>query len=313
MARLRGKVAVVTGAARGIGRGHAMLLAEEGASVVVNDLGGEWDGTGADQRPAQLVVDEIVAAGGNAVANYDDVSDWEGGQRLVNQAIEAFGDLDILICNAGILRDRMTFNMTEEEWDAVIRVHLKGHFVPIRWASTYWRERNKETGELVDGRVVLTSSESGLFANPGQLNYDAAKSGIATMAVVLAKELARYGVTVNAIAPRARTRLTENTFGVRPAGEGEFDARDPDNVAPWVVWLCTEAAAHITGQNFVVGGGTVQLVSGWKVESTIDKPARWTLDELDDRWRELFGDLPTAPLQRPSPPSPPPTSDETPR
>src|SRR4051794_5960691 len=167
MARLTGKVAIVTGAARGIGRGHAQLLAEQGASVVVNDLGGEWDGSGADQRPAQLVVDEITSAGGRAVANYDDVSDWEGGQRMINQAIETFGGLDILICNAGILRDRMTFNMTEEEWDSVIKVHLKGHFVPIRWAATYWRERNKETGAPIDGRIVLTSSESGLFANAG--------------------------------------------------------------------------------------------------------------------------------------------------
>jgi NAD(P)-dependent dehydrogenase (short-subunit alcohol dehydrogenase family) len=211
-----------------------------------------------------------------------------------------------LICNAGILRDRMTFNMTEEEWDAVIRVHLKGHFVPVRWASTYWRERHKQSGQPVNGRVILTSSESGLFANAGQLNYDAAKSGIATMAIVLAKELDRYGVTVNAIAPRARTRLTENTFGGRggPA-EGEFDPRDPDNVAPWVVWLCSEAAAHITGQNFVVGGGTVQLVSSWRVDSTIDKQDRWTLDELDDRWRDLFGDRPTAPAPRPGRPAPP--------
>ena len=308
MARLTGKVAIVTGAARGIGRGHALLLAEEGASVVVNDLGGEWDGSGADQRPAQQVVDEIVAAGGKAVANYDDVSDWEGGQRMINQAVETFGGLDILICNAGILRDRMTFNMTEEEWDAVIKVHLKGHFVPVRWAATYWRERNKETGEPVDGRIVLTSSESGLFANAGQLNYDAAKSGIATMAIVLAKELSRYGVTVNAIAPRARTRLTENTFSGRPGPvEGEFDARHPDNVAPWVVWLCTEAAGHITGQNFIVGGGTVQLVSGWSVESAIEKPERWTLDDLDERWRDLFGDRPTAPPARLAPGRPPAT------
>ncbi len=304
MARLSGKVAVVTGAARGIGRGHAMLLAAEGASVVVNDLGGEWDGSGADERPAQLAVDEIVAAGGQAVANYDDVADWEGGQRLVNQAVETFGGLDIVICNAGILRDRMTFNMTEDEWDSVIRVHLKGHFVPVRWAATYWRERQKETGAPVNGRIVLTSSESGLFANPGQLNYDAAKSGIATMAIVLARELARYGVTVNAIAPRARTRLTENTFGPRAVAEGEFDARDPDNVAPWVVWLCTDAAAEVTGQNFVVGGGMVQLVSSWRVESSLESPQRWTLDELDGRWRDLFGDRPTAPPARQAPPRP---------
>ena len=305
MGRLDGKVAIVTGAARGIGRGHAMLLASEGASVVVNDLGGEWDGSGADQRPAQQCVDEIVAAGGKAVANYDDVSDWEGGQRMINQAIETFGGLDILICNAGILRDRMTFNMTEEEWDAVIKVHLKGHFVPVRWAASYWREQNKASGEPVNGRVVMTSSESGLFANAGQLNYDAAKSGIATMAIVLAKELSRYGVTVNAIAPRARTRLTENTFGGRPGPvEGEFDPRDPDNVAPWVVWLCTEQAAHVTGQNFIVGGGTVSLVSSWKVESTIDKNDRWTLDDLDTQSKELFGDRPTAPVQRQMPPRP---------
>jgi NAD(P)-dependent dehydrogenase (short-subunit alcohol dehydrogenase family) len=202
----------------------------------------------------------------------------------------------------------MTFNMTEEEWDAVIRVHLKGHFVPVRWAAAYWRERNKESGEPVGGRIVLTSSESGLFANPGQLNYDAAKSGIATMAVVLARELARYGVTANAIAPRARTRLTENTFGTRPAADGQFDARDPENVAPWVVWLCTDAAAHVSGQNFVVGGGTVQLVSGWRVESSIEKDGRWTLGELDERWRDLFGDRPTALLERRFPRRPPATS-----
>ncbi len=298
MGRLDGKVAIVTGAARGVGRGHALLLAQEGASVVVNDLGGEWDGSGADQRPAQQVVEEIEAQGGTAVANYDDVADWEGGQRMINQAIETYGSLDILICNAGILRDRMTFNMTEEEWDSVIRVHLKGHFVPLRWAATYWREKNKETGQPVDARVVLTSSESGLFANPGQLNYDAAKSGIATMAVVLARELGRYGVTVNAISPRARTRLTENTFGNRPSSEGDFDDRHPDNVAPWVVWLCTDAAAHLSGQNFVVGGGNVQLVSGWRVENAIESPQRWTLDELDTKWQDLFGDLPTAPAPR---------------
>jgi NAD(P)-dependent dehydrogenase (short-subunit alcohol dehydrogenase family) len=308
MGALDGKVAIVTGAARGIGRGHALLLAREGASVVVNDLGGEWDGSGADDRPAQLVVGEITASGGRAVANYDDVADWEGGQRLINTAVESFGGLDILICNAGILRDRMTFNMTEEEWDAVIRVHLKGHFVPARWAAAYWRERNKETGRPVGGRIVFTSSESGLFANPGQLNYDAAKSGIATMAVVLARELARYGVTANAIAPRARTRLTENTFGARPVADGDFDARDPENVAPWVVWLCTDAASHVSGHNFVVGGGSVQLVSGWRVESSIEKDGRWTLPELDEKWRDLFGDRPTALLERRFATPPPATS-----
>jgi NAD(P)-dependent dehydrogenase (short-subunit alcohol dehydrogenase family) len=303
LGRLDGKVAIVTGAARGVGRGHALLLAEEGAKVVVNDLGGEWDGSGADQRPAQQVVEEIRAMGGEAVANYDDVADWQGGQRLINQAIETFGDLDILICNAGILRDRMTFNMSEEEWDAVIRVHLKGHFVPVRWASAYWREKTKETGQPHGGSLVLTASESGLGANPGQLNYDAAKSGIATMAIVLARELERFGVNVNGISPRARTRLTENTFGSMAGAEGEFDARHPDNIAPWVVFLCTEEGHHITGQNFAVGGGQVVLYENWTQYNTIDKGDRWILDELPEAAEQLFGDHPTtAVVERERPP-----------
>src|SRR5256885_116754 len=243
MGMLDGKVAIVTGAARGVGLGHARLLAKEGAAVVVNDLGGEWDGSGHDDRPAQQAVDE-VAAGGKAAANYDDVADWEGAQRIINQAIETFGRLDILILNAGILRDRMTFNMTEEEWDAVIRVHLKGHFAPVRWAAAYWREETKRTGSPVGGRVILTSSESGLYGNAGQINYAAAKLGIASMGIVLGRELARQGVTANVIAPRARTRLTENTFGAFANSEGGFDQWDPDNVAPWVVYLCTDEAKH---------------------------------------------------------------------
>ncbi len=295
---LDGKVAVVTGGGRGIGRGVAMLLAAEGAKVVVNDYGVAVDGTQPSSGPAQEVADEIEDAGGRAVANYDTVATMEGGENMVKQALDEFGRLDIVVNVAGILRDRMVFNMTEEEWDAVIGVHLKGHFVPVRWAATHWRERHKETGAPVGGRIVLTSSESGLFANPGQLNYDAAKSGIATMAVVLARELARYGVTANAIAPRARTRLTENTFGARPPADGDFDARDAENVAPWVVWLCTDAASEVSGQNFVVFGGTVQLVSGWRVERAIEKDGRWTLPELDERWRDLFGDRPTALLER---------------
>src|SRR3954452_9331978 len=293
MSRLTGKVAIVTGAARGIGRGHALLLAQEGASVVVNDLGGEWDGSGADQRPAQQTVDEIVAAGGKAVANYDDVSDWEGGQRLINQAVEAFGGLDILICNAGILRDRMTFNMTEEEWDAVIRVHLKGHFAPIRWAMAYWREETKRTGSPHGGRLILTSSESGLYGNAGQINYAAAKLGIASMGIVLSRELSRIGATANVVCPQARTRLTENTFGAFASSDGGFDRWDPDNVAPWVVYLCTDAAQHISGQCFVVGGGNVELVQMPTPVSTIKKDGRWELDELDDAAKRLFGDRPT--------------------
>src|SRR5881296_3383498 len=212
MGALDGKVAIVTGAGRGIGRGEALLLASEGARVVVNDLGGEWDGSGRDARPAQQVVDEITAAGGEAAANYDDVADWAGSERMIGSAIERWGTLDILVNNAGILRDKMIFNLTEADWDGVIRVHLKGHFAPTRHACAFWRARAK-AGEPVYGRVVCTSSTSGLLGNAGQSNYGAAKAGIAAFAQIVSMEMARYGVTVNAIAPAARTRMTENTFG----------------------------------------------------------------------------------------------------
>ena len=195
-----GRVAIVTGAGRGIGRGHALELARQGAQVVVNDLGGSVDGTGADTGPAQAVVDEIVATGGEAVANTDDVADWDGAKRLVDTAINTFGSLDVVVNNAGILRDRMLFNMSEAEWDAVVRVHLKGTFAPSRWAAEYWRAQHKD-GVPVDARIINTSSTSGLFANPGQSNYGAAKSGIATFSIIAAKELGRYGVTVNTVAP----------------------------------------------------------------------------------------------------------------
>jgi NAD(P)-dependent dehydrogenase (short-subunit alcohol dehydrogenase family) len=299
MGHLDGKVAIVTGGARGVGRGHALLLAQEGAAVVVNDLGGGWDGSGSDERPAQQVVDEITAVGGKAVANYDDVSDWAGGERMVAQAIGAFGRLDIVVCNAGILRDRFSANMSVEEWDDVIRVHLRGHFVPIRHAAAHWREQTKATGMPAGGRLVLTASESGLYGNGGQLNYAAAKSGIATMAIVLARELEKYGVTANAICPRARTRLTEGTFGAFKVEDGKFDVWDPDNIAPWVAYLCTDDAAHINGQCFVVGGGRVDLVQSWTPIAHIDKGGRWGVDELIKSSEELFGDRPSSPATFP--------------
>src|SRR3712207_4681351 len=227
MGALDGRVAIITGAGRGIGREHALLFAAEGAKVVVNDLGGAMDGTGDDRTPAEQVVDEIKAIGGEAIANADNVADWEGGQRLINSAIETFGDLHVLVNNAGILRDRVLVNMTEEEWDAVIHVHLKGHFVPTRWAATYWRERFK-AGNEVKASVINTSSTSGLLGNPGQTNYGAAKAGIASFTIICAQELIRYGVRSNCIAPAARTRLTEATPGLgdivkAPADAGKFD------------------------------------------------------------------------------------------
>jgi NAD(P)-dependent dehydrogenase (short-subunit alcohol dehydrogenase family) len=289
-----GKSAVITGAARGVGLGYAKLLASEGASVIVNDLGGEWTGGGHDTRPAQLAVDEINAADGVAIANYDDVADWEGGQRVVDQAIDEFGGLDFLICNAGILRDGIAYRMTEEDWDSVVRVHLKGHFVPVRKAVAYWRDRAKATKGPVGGRVVLTSSESGLYGNACQLNYAAAKMGVASMAIVLARELERYGCTANAICPRARTRLVENSLGsFKIPDEGEFDVWHPDNIAPWVAYLCTESASHISGQCFTAGGGTVELVQMPMVANRISKNGRWSINELKNAAAELFEDRET--------------------
>jgi NAD(P)-dependent dehydrogenase (short-subunit alcohol dehydrogenase family) len=293
MGALAHKVAIVTGAGRGIGRGEALLLAEQGARVVVNDLGAASEGGGADRTPAQEVVDEITAAGGKAVASYDDVATWDGAQRLVATAIEHFGRLDVLVNNAGILRDAMSFNMDEASWDAVIAVHLKGHFGPCHFAARHWRERSK-AGDDVSGRIVNTASESGLFGNAGQANYAAAKAGIASLTIVLARELQRYGVTVNAIAPRARTRLTATVGGAdafMAAKEGEFDAWSPDNIAPVVGFLASDAAADVTGQVFVVWGARVYLMAPWSLARTLDRgDARWSVDELIERKAELFGD-----------------------
>src|SRR5437763_989074 len=258
MGALDGRVAIITGAGRGIGREHALLFAQEGAKVVVNDLGGAMDGTGDDRTPAEQVVDEIRAMGGEAIANADNVADWEGGQRLINSAVEAFGDLHILVNNAGILRDRVLVNMTEEEWDAVIHVHLKGHFVPTRWAAAYWREQTK-AGKEVKANVINTSSTSGLLGNPGQTNYGAAKAGIASFTVICAMELARYRVRSNAIAPAARIRMTEATPGLgdivkAPEDASRFDIWDPANVSPLVASLATENCP-VTGRVFFVPGG----------------------------------------------------------
>jgi NAD(P)-dependent dehydrogenase (short-subunit alcohol dehydrogenase family) len=292
MGALDGRVAIITGSGRGIGREHALLFAQEGAKVVINDLGGAIDGSGDDRTPAQQVVDEIKAMGGEAVANADNVADWEGGQRLIQAAIEAFGDLHILVNNAGILRDRVLVNMTEEEWDAVIHVHLKGHFVPTRWAAAYWREQTK-AGKTVKTNVVNTSSTSGLLGNPGQTNYGAAKAGIAAFSVIAAMELERYGVRVNAIAPAARTRMTEATPGLSevvkaPEDAAKFDIWDPANVSPMVAYLATENLPF-TGRVFFVQGGKVQNMTPWQMADAIDKGDRWTLGELETEVKKLIG------------------------
>jgi NAD(P)-dependent dehydrogenase (short-subunit alcohol dehydrogenase family) len=279
MGALDGRVAIITGAGRGIGREHALLFAAEGAKVVVNDLGGGRDGSGADAGPAHEVVEEIRAAGGEAVANGDDVTDWEGAQRMINTAIETFGDLHVLVNNAGILRDRMLTNMTPSEWDDVVRVHLRGHFMPTRWAATYWREQSK-AGTPVKASVINTSSTSGLFGNAGQTNYGAAKTGIATFTQIANTELERYGVRCNAIAPAALTRLTEDLNPDRPAvPAGEFDASDPANISPFVAYLATEDCP-IAGRVFWVRGGEVALFQPFAIVDTIRTDGRWTIDGL---------------------------------
>jgi NAD(P)-dependent dehydrogenase (short-subunit alcohol dehydrogenase family) len=281
MGALEGRVAIITGAGRGLGREHALLFASEGAKVLVNDLGGDMHGEGGDPSSAMETVADIKAMGGEAVVNGDNVADWDGAKRMVDQAVEAFGDLHILVNNAGILRDRVIINMTEAEWDAVIAVHLKGHFCPTRHAAVYWREQTK-AGKTVNASIVHTSSTSGLFSNPGQANYGAAKTGIATLSQICAKELTRYGVRSNAIAPAARTRLTEATPGlseVVKVPEAGFDVWDPANVSPFVAYLAT-ADCPFTGETFLVQGGTVQRVQSWSSAEKIEKNDRWTVEEL---------------------------------
>ena len=312
--RLEGKVAIVTGAGRGIGRGEALLLAEEGAKVVVNDLGGSEAGEGADARPADEVVAKIVAAGGEAVANYDSVATMEGGERIVQTALDSFGRLDILINNAGILRDRMVFNMSEAEWDSVIDVHLKGHFTTTKHASLVFRQQRS-------GRIVNTSSESGL-GNMGQANYAAAKEGIVGLTRTCALDLGRYGVTVNAIRPRAGTRLTlspelreamQRARASRQGGEGggsetgaeeavsQIDALAPEMVAPLVVYLCTDSAANVNGRDFVVGGDEVSLMTMPTKEATIHREGGWDLASLERVFPQVIGSN----LTNPAPAQPP--------
>jgi NAD(P)-dependent dehydrogenase (short-subunit alcohol dehydrogenase family) len=302
MGALEGRVAIITGAGRGIGREHALLFAAEGAKVVVNDLGCAVNGSGDDRTAAQRVVDEIKKMGGDAIANTDDVADWDGGHHVVSAAIEAFGDLHMLVNNAGIIRDRVLVNMTEEEWDVVMHVDVNGHFVPTRWAATYWREQSK-SGRKVSAAVVNTSSTSGLLGNPGQSNYGTAKAGIAAFTVIAAQELSRYGVRVNAIVPAARSRITESTPGLSdivqpPADSGAFDSWDPANVSPIAAYLASDLCSF-TGKVFFVQGGKVQFFQPWTLAAEIDKGERWTVDELAVEVPKIVGHV-TSPSGPPS-------------
>jgi NAD(P)-dependent dehydrogenase (short-subunit alcohol dehydrogenase family) len=281
-----GRVALVTGAGRGIGRAEASMLAREGARVVVNDLGGSVAGEGRDGTLAQLVVDEIVGSGGTAVASADDCSTWAGAEAMVHQAVETFGGLDVLVCNAGIVRDRMSFNMTEDEFDAVVRVHLKGHVAPIRFAAAHWRSLAKASGAPVEAAIVTTTSEAGLYGNVGQVNYVAAKAGIAAMTVSLARELEPVGVRVNSISPVAATRI------LRTAGTSDEIAADPrfapENAAAGAVWLASPLAEGINGQVLKIRGGIAQIVDGWRPQTQLDGPDLWTIGDLAAGRDRLF-------------------------
>ncbi len=286
-----GRVVIVTGAGRGIGRGHALEMARQGARVVVNDLGVELDGTSARgaSGPAGAVVDEIIAMGGDAVANGDDIADWAGAERLVRTAIERFGAVDTVVNNAGFVRDRMFANATEDEWDAVVRVHLKGHFCVSRHAAAWWRDEAK-AGRPRQGRIVNTSSGAGLLGSVGQAAYSAAKAGIVGLTLVQAAELGRYGATANAIAPVARTRMTETVFaGDMAAPEEGFDAKAPENVAPLVAWLGSDGSAPVTGRVFEIDGGQLTLMEGFRHGPMVDKGDRWDAAELGPVIDDLTG------------------------
>ena len=290
MGALDGRVCIITGAGRGIGREHALLFASEGAKVVVNDLGGALDGSPEDGTPAEQVAAEIVAMGGEAIANHDNVADWDGAKHMIDEAVETFGDLHVLVNNAGNLRDRVLVNMSEDDWDAVIHVHLKGHFAPLHHAANYWRDQTK-AGKDVKASVINTSSTSGLLGNPGQGNYGAAKAGIAALTIIAASELGRYGIRVNALAPNARTRMTESAPGLvdlvkEPEDAAAFDVWDPANISPLVGYLATESCPS-TGKVFFVLGGTIRNFQGWTLTETLEKDDRWTVAELQAEMHRL--------------------------
>ena len=287
-----GRVVIVTGSGRGLGREHALEFARQGASVVVNDLGVDRTGHGRETTVADEVVEELRGLGAQAVANGDDIADFDGAARLVQTAIDTFGALDTLVCNAGFVRDRMFANAAEDEWDAIIRVHLKGHFAPARHAAAYWRDESK-AGRARKGRIVNTSSGAGLMGSVGQAAYSAAKGGIAALTLVQAAELGRYGVGVNAIAPSARTRMTEEVFGDRMAvPDSGFDANHPENVSPLVVWLGSDDAADVSGRVFEVEGSLISVADGWQHGAPADRGARWDPAEIGTAVRKLLADAP---------------------
>ena len=306
MGLLDGRVAVVTGAGRGIGREEALSLAAEGARVIVNDMGGDWNGQGSDARPAAEVCAEISALGGSAAPNFENVATEAGAQSLLAQAVDTFGGIDILVNNAGILRDAMVFSSDPAEWGSVLDVHVRGHYLPTRVVTAYWREQSKAGVTAHRHRAIInTTSESGLFGNVGQSNYAAAKLGIVGLTLAVAKETSKYGVTVNAVAPRARTRLTTTTFensgraGEFKTIEGGFDAMDPANIAPFVTFLATDAASEITGQTFVVYGGIVAHVRMPHLSDMIVKQGKWTVEELTDTFGGLFKEVPANSFEGP--------------
>lgn len=295
---LKGRVVIVTGAGGGIGRAEALELGRQGAKVVVADLGVALDGSAESASAAQMVVDEITQAGGEAVACREDVGDWDASKRIFDTAVDTYGGLDVIVNNAGILRDKMMFNMTEDDFDAVIRVHVKGTFMMTRWASIYWRGRSKE-GLENDGRIINTCSPAGLYGSAGQANYSAAKAGIAAMTIGASRELAAYGATANAISPVAATRMSATLArhaNASSENEGQWDPRSPDNVAPLVAWLASSDSADITGQVFEVGGGNVNVAEGWRKGPAADKGARWDPAELGPVVRKLVSEAYQVPV-----------------